>query len=63
MKHLIPNWISIARRALGFALALFAAAQVSAASTSSPPIQTNRAIVRKKLSNGAFMPGANTYGR
>ena len=33
MKHLIPNWISTARRALGFALALFAAAQVNAAET------------------------------
>jgi Protein of unknown function (DUF2950) len=33
MKHLIPNWFSTARRALGFALALFAAAQVNAAET------------------------------
>ena len=33
MKHLIPNWISPAWRALGFSLALFAAAQVNAAGT------------------------------
>ena len=33
MKHLIPNSISSAGRALGFALALFAAAQLNAAET------------------------------
>jgi hypothetical protein len=33
MKHLIPNWISTARRALVIAWALFAAAQLNAAET------------------------------
>jgi hypothetical protein len=33
MKHIVPSWISTARGALGFALALLAAGQVNAAET------------------------------
>lgn len=56
MKHLIPNWISTARRALGFALALFAAAQANAA-------ETGRTFATPEEAVAALAGAVNTTNR
>src|ERR1035441_4790107 len=56
MKHIIPNSICTARRALGFALALFAAAQVNAAEigkTFATPEEAVAALANGKMKRKA----------
>ena len=56
MKHLNPNWTSTARRALGIALALFAAAQLNGA-------ETGRTFATPEEAVAALAGAVNTTNR